>query len=594
MDQAAFAYNEGPTHEHDHLKFVPWSSWDEWRFVRESLFSSSPDLVASALQRIRTYQSRACIPSEVEVTASIIETQQNDPFFRHDLNESARQLVEALSLQYCMAIMRLVNGMIEKTRKKNEVSIGEAADAIGIPRMLIDIRHEGSHRDLPSLKLLRRASEKAVDWLISYYWEPQDKAISNHSIQMENLKKKTKHRLQKISLCRKAKIAVKAKNSSSEGSKKRLNKLLKNVLLLYSSFSPQVAHVLLELLLDELDSSTLTEPLEGSQIEQCTENNRTAYGDWKYIVLRLSRREPEILVSLADTILEKMEALKMMNYGSGEHRPLEDSLKSHGFEVLTSLFEWLVPHLKMLNTVGQQESSDHQGFPVERCNASLTGLLRRCLLVSFPENKQLMRPALIIAHLIGDPSLLHKIQKLSSLVLSDLVPNSDSPGDSIAHSQQEDSLLQAEEKFELVKQYRIKSKAVKPKESELRPKSRRQVVTSWNACPIGMLPCTTGFSGRLPSLHCADESLEVAKLSVSKDFGELKKCSNKRKAESAIQESNNSSSKKVKEIKPNCESYDGDDISTEGVKGHLMIDGVRTKIGEEEFLAIASAVRLLV
>ena len=30
---------------------------------------------------------------------------------------------------------------MEKTRKKTEVSIAEAADAIGIPRMLIDIRH---------------------------------------------------------------------------------------------------------------------------------------------------------------------------------------------------------------------------------------------------------------------------------------------------------------------------------------------------------------------------------------------------------------------------------------------------------------------
>lgn len=34
-----------------------------------------------------------------------------------------------------------MNGVVEKTRKKNEVSIGEVADAIGLPRMLIDIRH---------------------------------------------------------------------------------------------------------------------------------------------------------------------------------------------------------------------------------------------------------------------------------------------------------------------------------------------------------------------------------------------------------------------------------------------------------------------
>lgn len=34
-----------------------------------------------------------------------------------------------------------MNGVIEKTRKKTEVSIADAASAIGIPRMLIDIRH---------------------------------------------------------------------------------------------------------------------------------------------------------------------------------------------------------------------------------------------------------------------------------------------------------------------------------------------------------------------------------------------------------------------------------------------------------------------
>lgn len=34
-----------------------------------------------------------------------------------------------------------MNGVVEKTRKKTEVSIGEAADWLNIPRMLIDIRH---------------------------------------------------------------------------------------------------------------------------------------------------------------------------------------------------------------------------------------------------------------------------------------------------------------------------------------------------------------------------------------------------------------------------------------------------------------------
>ena len=38
-------------------------------------------------------------------------------------------------------LWRLVNGVVEKTRKKTGISIAVAAAAIGIPRMLIDVRH---------------------------------------------------------------------------------------------------------------------------------------------------------------------------------------------------------------------------------------------------------------------------------------------------------------------------------------------------------------------------------------------------------------------------------------------------------------------
>lgn len=33
-------------------KLVPWISWDDWRFVKDGLFSSSPNLIASSLRRV--------------------------------------------------------------------------------------------------------------------------------------------------------------------------------------------------------------------------------------------------------------------------------------------------------------------------------------------------------------------------------------------------------------------------------------------------------------------------------------------------------------------------------------------------------------
>jgi ribosomal biogenesis protein LAS1 len=91
-------------------KLVPWSSWAEWRFVRDSLFSPYP---AAALRRatvtltfcetrgpyyfqhsngsfkwvrlvqIAAWRSRGSLPIPVDVTASFVEIRMRNPFFRY-------------------------------------------------------------------------------------------------------------------------------------------------------------------------------------------------------------------------------------------------------------------------------------------------------------------------------------------------------------------------------------------------------------------------------------------------------------------------------------------------------------------------------
>lgn len=97
------------------------------------------------------------------------------------------------------------------------------------------------------------------------------------------------------------------------GSKKQVSKSLKNVVRLYSSFSEQVVYLLLEYLLNALDSSNLAEHLEDSQVVHNTENRQTAFDDWGSVVVKLSRIEPEILLRLTEAVLEKKETGESMN-----------------------------------------------------------------------------------------------------------------------------------------------------------------------------------------------------------------------------------------------------------------------------------------
>lgn len=168
-----FSEHEADSGQLHRFKLVPWISWDDWDYVKNSLFSSSPHSIGSAIGRIAAWRSRGCLPVFVDATESIVEIQQQDPFFRGDLNGRAVVSDGMLSMSYCMAIIRFVNCAIERTRKKNQISIAEAADSFSIPRMLIDIRHEASHRGLPSLQLVRLASMKVVlvhSYVLSFTW----------------------------------------------------------------------------------------------------------------------------------------------------------------------------------------------------------------------------------------------------------------------------------------------------------------------------------------------------------------------------------------------------------------------------------------
>jgi len=44
------------------------------------------------------------------------------------------------------------------------------AKSIGLPATFVELRHQATHEELPSLPKLRFAAEKALQWIWSYYW----------------------------------------------------------------------------------------------------------------------------------------------------------------------------------------------------------------------------------------------------------------------------------------------------------------------------------------------------------------------------------------------------------------------------------------
>ncbi|KAG7947786.1 hypothetical protein I3843_14G112100 [Carya illinoinensis] len=616
-------------------KLVPWLNWDEWLFVEHSLFSDSPDTVALALRRILAWQSRGCLPVAIEVTASIIEIQQKDPHFRKDQSHGATfdyredqtnngsLSEEILAMLYCMAIIRLVNGVIEKARKKTEVSIAVAADAIGIPRMLIDIRHEGSHRELPALKMVRSASVKALDWLKSYYWEPQKKAIPFQGAGTTSIREEIKFKLSELALSLKFKqgpscaspkgkrsrhcellwgrnkffslVGRKHQLSKSGVSKKQITKNLKILAQLYSSFPSEVVSILLEFLSKAINSSDLVELPEDFQVGSIA---CTSLDNWKLVITKLSNKEPELLLTLLKAVLDMIETQEAMKYETGrQHQTWSDYMQDISqIEHLSYMFAWLVESLKGIKPPRQKFSAaEIEVYPTET-NVSKTillELLHKCLLVAASGNKQLMDSALHLAQLMGQSYLIEKLKKLPSFGSSNLhVTEEEIPSMTNLLTQQEESISQAAKKLELVKLNRMKSKVAETRSGNSENMNKWVVSRSWNPCPIGMLPHTLGSSSCLPVLEHRDVHGKVPESSERKGKRDLNRCSGKREASCDIQQIDKSSVKKRKETMEACVS---DAIpSMEGVKGHLMMGGIWIPVGEDELLVMESDVRILV
>ncbi|XP_020207412.1 pre-rRNA-processing protein las1 isoform X2 [Cajanus cajan] len=589
-------------------RLVPWLNWHEWLFVKHALFSDSPH---SALKRISAWRSRASLPVLIEVTASIIEIQLKDPCFRQDESNDASLSEEMLAMLYCMAIMRLVNGVIEKTRKKEVASIAVAADAIGIPRMLIDIRHEGSHRELPSLKIVRSASIKALDWLKSYYWEPQSKAIPFQGEGLGEVKKEIKSKIRELAICLKVNgsaqssssllkgkrvkhgellfgrnkllslMVGKSQMSRTGGPKKQISKILKYVLRLYSSFSSEIVSVLLEYLLKALSSSELEGNADDASNGLTTQN---VLADWKLILLKLCNKEPEILLNLLKEVLDMIETRENMKYaednpniGISHSRP-----EIQQRDYLSSLFAWLVGILSKVPSAAANMPK-----------RVLHELLRKCLLISRLCNKQLVDSALQLAELMNDSYLKEKVRKFSLISLSNLDSADDQS--SLLTSKNilkfEESILEATKKLELVKQQIMKNKKPTAMDCDTKKSQTWTLAKSWNPCPIGMLPRTVGSSGYLPVLNVIDDEKQN-QLLESKENWKLIPHGNKRDATLDLPQLDNSTVKKMRKTKEFSES--NNELPMQVVKGCLLVGGVLKKLTEEELLAIESSVRILV
>lgn len=146
---------------------VAWMNKAEWDQVLQYLYSMDTSLQKYALDRISAWISRSGhnIPVAVSCTADLVRCQVQD--------RCAQLEGSTLVLMYGMALVRFVNLITEKQQGRVAKPLRRLADKLKIPEWIVNLRHDMTHRNLPSLKWCRKACREVLEWLQQNYWSRQ-------------------------------------------------------------------------------------------------------------------------------------------------------------------------------------------------------------------------------------------------------------------------------------------------------------------------------------------------------------------------------------------------------------------------------------
>lgn len=67
-------------------------------------------------------------------------------------------------------IYRFVTGLVDNKLHGAKKSMFSRALDLGLPASFVELRHEATHRELPSLTVLRDSTGRSLEWLWGFYW----------------------------------------------------------------------------------------------------------------------------------------------------------------------------------------------------------------------------------------------------------------------------------------------------------------------------------------------------------------------------------------------------------------------------------------
>ncbi|KAK0638693.1 Las1-like-domain-containing protein [Cercophora newfieldiana] len=168
--------------------FTPWRHRAELLAVRAALYPhkqpspSSPSQQTPldplhtkqlAVARVSMWMHRGSCPHLVESTALLTAAMLCDASTPSSAGSYAPRAA------YSAAFSRFVTGLLDSHQDRaRKMSMYGIAKSVGLPATFVELRHQATHEQLPSLTRLREAAGKALEWIWEYYWRDLPDAVA--------------------------------------------------------------------------------------------------------------------------------------------------------------------------------------------------------------------------------------------------------------------------------------------------------------------------------------------------------------------------------------------------------------------------------
>ncbi|OOQ82244.1 cell morphogenesis protein Las1 [Penicillium brasilianum] len=148
------------------VTFTAWKTKAQLLDVRSEFYPptwyTGPDRRSHACATVEAWKLRGNVPHHVEATALLTDA------ILHD--DGQRNSIFSIRATYSAAFCRFVTGLVDTKVTGPRRTMFQRAMDLGLPASFVELRHEATHREPPSLVVLRKATQRSLEWLWDNYW----------------------------------------------------------------------------------------------------------------------------------------------------------------------------------------------------------------------------------------------------------------------------------------------------------------------------------------------------------------------------------------------------------------------------------------